>query len=309
MTIRPPGAVCTLLVTASLLAACAPAPGVGTRPNGVPDAAASTTAVTLPPSGGVFDYQLGGAYDPAADVTIVARDRTAEPASGVYSICYVNLFQTQPDADDGPDPRATGTTAWWEAEHPELLLRDADGALVVDDDWDEALFDIRTAENREALLAVQREWLEGCAADGFDAVEPDNLDQHERSDDLQTLDDTVAYMRLVIPIAHGLGLAVAQKNTADLGDGGPTLVSSSPAEGFDLAVAEECEVYDECDAYPYPGRVLEVEYTDTGDLTRGGRTLTAFAWACERRAGEHPITLRDRDVVAPDDPAYVFEHC
>ncbi|WOF22773.1 endo alpha-1,4 polygalactosaminidase [Microbacterium betulae] len=302
-------ATAALLASAAVLSACAAgtAQDGGSADAGGPGTTAA--AIALPPTGGVFDYQLGGAYEPAGDVTIVARDRTDDPAPGVYGICYVNLFQTQPDADDGPDPAASGTTAWWEAEHPGLLLRDASGALVVDADWDEALFDIRTAENREALLAIQGEWIEGCAEAGFDAVEPDNLDQHERSDGLQTLDDTTAYMRLVIPIAHDLGLAVAQKNTAGLGDDGPTLVSSDPAEGFDFAVAEECELYDECDAYPYPGVVLEVEYSDTGDVTRDGRTQSAFAWACERRAGEHPITLRDRDVVTPDDPAYVFEHC
>jgi hypothetical protein len=265
--------------------------------------------VSPPPAGGVFDYQLGGPYEPASEVTVVVRDRTAAPAPGVYSVCYVNLFQTQPDPDDGPDPDAEGTTAWWETTHPDLLLRDEAGSLVVDEDWGEALFDIRTERNREALFAIQQDWLRGCAEDGFDAVEPDNLDQHLRSDGLQTLADTTAYLRAVIPFAHDLGLAIAQKNTAELGDDGPALVSSDPVEGFDFAVAEECELFDECDAYPYPGRVFEVEYTGTAPITRAGTTLSAFAWACERRAGEHAITLRDRDVVASDDPAYVFDHC
>lgn len=90
--------------------------------------------VTLPPADGTFDYQLGGAYPPADDVQVVSRDRTEQPVPGVYSICYVNLLQTQPDepGQSTTDP-LYGTTAWWEQHHPDLLLRDADGELVLDD--------------------------------------------------------------------------------------------------------------------------------------------------------------------------------
>ena len=258
--------------------------------------------VRPPPAGGAFDYQLGGAYPPPSGVDIVARDRSEAPPDDAYAICYVNLFQTQPDPEGAADADLEGTTAWWEQEHPELLLRDADGAPVMDLEWNEALFDIRTAANREALLEIQTAWVEGCAEDGFEAMEADNLDQHERSESLQTVDDALAYMRLVIPLAHDHGLAVAQKNTAELGEAGPEL-------GFDFAVAEECEVYDECDSYRYPGRVLEVEYTDTEDVTRDGVTRSAFAWACERRSGDHPIILRDRDLVPMGEDGYVFERC
>ncbi|GAA4194614.1 endo alpha-1,4 polygalactosaminidase [Microbacterium oryzae] len=262
----------------------------------------SERSVRLPPEGGALDYQLGGAYPPPPGVDIVARDRLQAPPDDVYAICYVNLFQTQPDPEGAAEADLEGTTAWWEEEHPELLLRGDDGAPVMDPEWNEALFDIRTAANREALSDIQGAWIEGCADEGYDAMEADNLDQHERSEGLQTLDDALAYMRVIIPLAHDRGLAVAQKNTAELGEAGPQL-------GFDFAVAEECEVYDECDAYRYPGRVLEVEYTDTEDVTRDGVTRSAFAWACERRAGDHPITLRDRDLVATGEAGYVFERC
>ncbi|WP_324012944.1 endo alpha-1,4 polygalactosaminidase [Microbacterium sp. JZ37] len=283
---RRTGGAAALLAAAALVAGCA----------------AADDGIRLPPRDGVLDYQLGGAYAPAPEVTIVVRDRTEAPADGAYGVCYVNLFQTQPDPASGPDPALEGTTAWWDAVHPELLLRDADGALVVDEEWNEALFDIRTAATREALLQIQSAWLRGCADDGYDAVEPDNLDQHERSHGLQTLDHALAYMAEVIPLAHRLGLAVAQKNTAELGTSGPEL-------GFDFAVAEECELHDECADYRYPGRVLEIEYDDTGAVERDGTTRTAFEWACARRSGDHPITLRDRDATPRGDPAHVFAHC
>ena len=264
--------------------------------------ASGEPAVRLPPEGASFDYQLGGAYPPPAGVDIVVRDRSEAPPDDAYAVCYLNLFQTQPDPEESAEDSIEGTTSWWEREHPELLLRGADGAPVRDLEWDEALFDIRTAASRKALSEIQGAWIEGCADDGFDAIEVDNLDQHERSAGLQTLDDALAYMRLVIPLAHDRGLAVAQKNTAELGEAGPRL-------GFDFAIAEECEVYDECDAYRYPGRVLEVEYTDTEDVTRDGVTRSAFAWACQRRGDGHPIILRDRDLVAIGEDGYVFARC
>ena len=93
-------------------------------------------AVQLPPRNAGFDYQIGGAYPPPAGVRIVARDRAAEPAPGLYNICYVNAFQAQPDARDD-----------WPAD---LLLRDKKGEVVVDGDWDEALLDIGTPAKRRA---------------------------------------------------------------------------------------------------------------------------------------------------------------
>lgn len=64
-----------------------------------PDAA----PVTLPPAGAAIDYQLGEPYAPADEVEIVGRDRAADAAEGIYSICYINAFQTQPgELDDWP---------------------------------------------------------------------------------------------------------------------------------------------------------------------------------------------------------------
>ena len=276
--------------------------------------------VVLPPANGTFDYQLGGAYPPADDVQVVSRDRTEEPAPGVYSICYVNLLQTQPDEEgqSATDP-PYGTTAWWQQHHPDLLLRDANGALVMDDVWGEGLLDVRTPAQREALFAVQRDWIAGCAEAGFDAVEPDNLDTHTRSAGLLTFAQTRAYLELVVPFAHARGLAVAQKNTAGDDDGedgygatGDRFVRTDPPEGFDFAIAEECGVYDECEAYTavYGDLVYEIEYTDHNPpVTRDGATRTVFAWACLDRGSSISVLLRDRDLVPAGDPAYHVETC
>ncbi len=240
--------------------------------------------VLPPPVAGVADYQIGGAYPPASDVSIVTRDRDDPPAPGTYSICYVNAFQTQP-----------GTQDYWEREHPDLLLRQDDGSPMIDPGWpDEIIFDISTPDRREALADIVGGWFGGCARDGFWAVEPDNLDTWTRSDGQLDASDAEAFARLLVGEAHARGLAIAQKNAAELLD---------RDLGFDFAVAEECEVYRECGEYvdAFDGRVIEIEYTDTDPA--------AFDRACAERTGRISILLRDRDVVPRDDPDYVFEHC
>ena len=232
----------------------------------------------------VADYQLGGAFEPDDDVTLVVRDRSDAPAEGRYSLCYVNAFQSQP-----------GELESWQEEHPDLLLTDDGGTLVSDPGWpDEVVLDVSTPARRLELLTVVEPWLARCAHDGHDGVELDNLDAFTRSGGLLTEDDHAAAARLLTAAAHRHGLTVAQKNTAEL---------LGRDLGFDLAVTEECEAYEECGDYlvAFGRAVVEIEYTDDGE--------EAFARACRERAGAHPISLRDRDVVTPDDPAFVDEHC
>jgi hypothetical protein len=241
----------------------------------------------LPPADGVLDYQLGGAYAPAAAVTIVDRDRTDAPAVGRYGICYVNAFQTQPDE-----------TASFAKAHPDLVLRGADGKPVVDAGWpDEHLLDISTAAKRTRLSRIVGAWIDGCAASGFQAVEADNLDSYTRSKGRLTKAHAVAFATLLTARAHAAGLAIGQKNAADLAVVGRERI------GFDFAVAEECEVYDECDAYTdvYGAQVLEIEYTDNG--------AAAFTAACAARGDDIPIVHRDRDVVPRGTAGYVHRHC
>ncbi len=99
-----------------------------------------------------------------------AATARSPPAAGLYNVCYVNTFQTQPDE-----------LAWWEANHPDLLLRKSDGRYVIDGEWNEVLLDTRTAAKRTALNAIFDGWFRRCKADGFDAIEPDNLDSWSRS--------------------------------------------------------------------------------------------------------------------------------
>jgi hypothetical protein len=235
-----------------------------------------------PPADAVLDYQLGGAYPPPPEVTVVARDRAASPVEGLYSICYVNAFQTQPGERD----------LWAD----EFVLRD-DGHDVVDPEWpDEALLDTSTDERRSAIADLVGEWIRGCAASGFSAVEFDNLDSFTRSDGMLSIDDNLALAQALVDIAHDSGLAAGQKNAAEFAD------DLHRRAGFDFAVAEECAAYGECSAYErvYGEAVLDIEYTDNLPIP--------FAEMC---TAEHPPTmvLRDRDLTTPDAAEYVFQTC
>ncbi len=253
----------TALLTALLAAVLA---GLLVVPAAVGTDAAEPTAL---PTGTDVDYQLGGpAYVPD-NVGIVVRDRTETPAPGAYNVCYVNGFQTQPDA-----------RRFWTARRG-LLLQDARGRLVEDEAWGEWLLDIRTAAKRERLARIVGRWTAGCARDGFDAVEYDNLDSFTRSHGLLRARHATAYARLLTAAAHDAGLAAGQKNRAGW-DG--TRV------GFDFAVAEECGRYDECDAYTdvYGDQVILVEYR-----------ARDFARTCTEVGDLLAVVLRDRDLT-PD---------
>ena len=231
-------------------------------------AAPSSAEPTPLPAGTDVDYQLGGpAYVPD-HVGIVVRDRTATPAPGAYNVCYVNGFQTQPDA-----------RAFWR-RHGDLLLRDG-GRPVADEAWGEWLLDIRTPAKRERLARIVGRWSDGCARDGFDAVEYDNLDSYSRSKGLLKPRHATAFARLLTARAHDAGLAAGQKNRAGW-DG--------TRAGFDFAVAEECGRYDECGAYTdvYGDQVLVIEYRRQD-----------FAKTCAAYGDRLAVVLRDRDLT-PD---------
>jgi hypothetical protein len=213
---------------------------------------------------------------------VVERDSTSKPAPHIYSICYVNGFQTQPGVS-------------WPSN---LLVHRPDGSLLVDPGWPgEHIIDLSSAATRSAAAQIQDKTIDGCRAKGFRAVEFDNLDSYSRSKGAFTLDDGIAFATLLTARAHHDGLAAAQKNTTELGGRGRTRI------GFDFAVSEECDRYKECAAYTkvYGKHVIDIEYTD--DL-RG-----TFPQVCARSTTTPMTILRDRDLVARGHKGYVYRHC
>ena len=258
-----------LLAIGLALLACGAAPAAGAQPRGGP------SSVILPTPDVDWDYQIGGGFPPAASVGIVSRDRYDQPLRDAYNICYVNAYQTQADEK-----------AFWRRDPDRwALVLKKHGRPVVDGVWGEWLLDTRTARKRTALARIVGRWAEGCADDGFDAVEYDNLVSWGRSRHLVTVADNVAYARLLTRRAHRSGLAAAQKNAAGLSRRGPGI-------GFDFAVAEECGRYHECGRYAraYADRVLVVEYRSRD-----------FRAVCRRWGDRLSIVRRDVDVT-PDGP-------
>jgi hypothetical protein len=250
---------------------------------GIGNADAASAAFAPPPANASFDYQIGAPYTPPSGVTVVSRDHDAAAAPGIYNICYVNAFQAQTEAAD-----------WWKTNHPDLLLHDKNGKLVIDKDWNEILLDYSTAAKRSGLTAIVGGWIDQCAGKGFKGLEPDNLDAYTRSKGLLTKAQALAYAKSLITYANGKGLAVGQKNTADLSS------SEAKAAGFSFAVAEECADYDECQNYTatYGNNVIVIEYSTAG-----------YNKACKSYGSKLSVVLRDVDVTAPGSGSYVFKTC
>ena len=256
------------------------APGTDAPGSVAIDGRTSGAALALPPLNAKLDYQLGGAYTPPTGVGIISRDRTASPAAGVYSICYINGFQIQP----GEESRWT--------QPVDLRLKTAGGTPVIDTEWDETLIDVSTPDKRSAVAAIIGGWIDECHQAGFAAIEIDNLDSYNRSTGLLTEDDAVATMHLFAQRAHASGMAIAQKNSSEL-------VPRKAELGTDFATAEECDRYSECDAYRagYGDHVIVIEYR-RADFEAGCTNFPNLS-----------IILRDVDLVTPTTSGYVYDAC
>lgn len=278
---RRPALILSLLVAATFAVVAAAPAGAG--------------AYELPPVDGQFDYQIGGDYPPPEGVRIVSRDWFSGSAAGggIYSICYVNGFQTEADerGTDRPDEHRN-----W----PRSLILEK---LGDDPNWGgEYLVDLSTAGKRERAAEWVQPMIAGCAEKGYDAVEFDNLDSWTRFNGTPIARkvpfgrrEAVAYAALLADRAHALDLAVAQKNTVQL----------KPREaldriGFDFAVAEQCARYRECDRYRnlFGDQMIDIEYRKKD-----------FRRACDDVGDSIPVVLRDLNVSRPGSKAYRYDAC
>lgn len=253
-------------------------------------------AVTPPPANGQFDYQLRGPYKPLDTVAIVVRDRKVDPFPGKYNICYVNTFQTQKEQAE-----------WWKKNHSDLLAK-KDGKVIEDPKWDqEYLLDTSDDTKRAALMNIIGPWIDKCAADGFNAIEPDNLDSYLRSEGVLKEEHNIKFAKLLAERAHTAKLAIAQKNASELAEIGRSQI------GFDFAITEECEAWAECDKYTkeYGDQVYEIEYNDNykDKDEKPVEPMSFYNAACTARGKAISIIYRDRLVVPRGQPGYEYQSC
>ncbi len=141
------------------------------------------------------------------------------PPAGLYGICYINAFQTQP-----------GQRSLW----PTGLVTDLEDPGFPG----EYLIDISTTNKQQTAASFLTAQIDRCAAKGFLAVEFDNLDSWTRLDTTPRagqvpfgINQATDFAHQPVTIAHSRGLVAAQKNTPQLG------VTRAHQIGFDFAVS------------------------------------------------------------------------
>ena len=165
----------------------------------------------------------------------------------------------------------------------------------------EYLIDISTPSKRRRAATWIEQMLDGCVAGGFEAVEFDNLDSWTRFDGTPLARrvpfgrrEAIRFATLLTERAHALGLAVAQKNTTEIGP------RQARAIGFDFAIAEQCARYDECGSYlrSYDDHVIAIEYR-----------RRYFDRACAEIGTRVSVVLRDRLLRRPGARGYRYDAC
>ncbi len=248
--------------------------------------ASETTSMTLPTSpppsttwwhptpGLTWQWQIGDneidetvaaqVYDIDLDVDQAVIDRLH--AAGRRVICYISVGSWEDwrqDADLFPEA---------------VLGRDYEG-------WPgERWLDIRRLD---LLAPILRARFDRCAAKGFDAIEPDNIDIHGNSTGFPlTYADQLAYARWLVDEAHARGLAIGLKNAPDM--------VADTVHLFDFAITEDAFYYGWIQQMlPFLAEnkpVFAAEYTDTG---------VDFAAACTwGRAHNVQFILKNRNLDA-----------
>ncbi|WP_420594388.1 endo alpha-1,4 polygalactosaminidase [Deinococcus sp.] len=238
----------------------APKPPTPPTPPVTPVAPPPASGIRLPPSGKVaWDWQIGA--DSEASVSVPAGVKlidldgfgtsasrvAALKAQGLYTVCYINAGSYQPGLPDS-------------AQYPAYLK------IQQDPDWPaESFLDINDVfKPNSVLAALLQARFKMCKDKGFDALEPDNLqnDENVRGGKIST-QQQLDFNGWIADQAHAAGLAVFQKN-------GPDKVMSRDRSGkmmvekFDGILNEQCQQYNECGPlaeYVKRGKLaLNVEY-------------------------------------------------
>jgi len=166
-------------------------------------------------------------------------------ARGIKVVCYMDAGTFEPGRPDSGDFPAG--------------LKGADVQGWPGELW----LDVRpSGPNNAKLEQIMLARFTLCKQKGFDAVEPDNMDSYQNSPGFNTTAaDQLAYNQWLATTAHGLGLAIFQKNDLD------QVEALEPS--FDGILDEECNKYSECDTlapYTAAGKpAWDAEYTEDGE--------------------------------------------
>ncbi len=179
----------------------------------------------------IVALDIDGAEATAEDVQMLRTQ-------GVAPICYFNAGaweEWRSDADAYPAAIIGNAYPGWEGER---------------------FVDIRQLDVLGPILTAR---MDDCAAKGFAAVDPDNVDTYFADTGFPLTEaDQLQFNRWLADEAHARGLAIGQKNVPDL--------TADLVAHFDFAVTEDCLVDGWCDQmspYAEAGKpVLMIEYTD-----------------------------------------------
>ncbi|HEX4334500.1 MAG TPA: endo alpha-1,4 polygalactosaminidase [Polyangiaceae bacterium] len=176
-----------------------------------------------------------------------AKETALLHAKGIKVVCYMDAGTYEPGRPDTGDFPTSLKGADVEGWPGELWL------------------DVRpSGPNYAKLQSIMMARFKVCQQKGFDAIEPDNIDSYQNSPGFATkAADQLAYNQWLATTAHGLGLAIFQKNDLD------QVKALEPS--FDGILDEECNKYSECDTlapYTAAGKpAWDAEYTDDGETT------------------------------------------
>jgi hypothetical protein len=166
---------------------------------------------------------------------------------GIYTVCYLDVGSYEPNRPDS-------------SQYPEYLK------IQQDPNWPAEYFlDITDVFKPNSVLAtILKNRFQMCKDKGFDAIEPDNLQNDENVKGGKiTTQQQIDFNGWVADMAHQYGLAAFQKNGPDkilLKD----RTGKMMVEKFDGILNEQCQEFSECSPlaeYPNRGKLaLNVEY-------------------------------------------------